>query len=212
VATRSAQLLGAALVAGALLASMSGCAPGGDVVFTKTPSPSATPSAAAATTPPEPAPTVAAPEAPTVPSGLALVVVLPGLGSAGAEQADAVRQEVTGLATANAASVTLLDLAVSSNAGTIYERALDSDPDVVVTVGPTGLDALQQVAASAPERQFLVVGAQPLAPAPNITAVVWPGSDAQPVAPDLAARVAQAVAAGASEIAAERRGLVIALP
>ncbi|MCS5714290.1 hypothetical protein NVV95_06945 [Herbiconiux sp. CPCC 205716] len=201
------------MLAGLLLASMSGCSPGaGDVLYTKTPSASAAPSAPAATTPPEPAPTVAAPEAPVLPSGLALVVVLPGDGSAGVEQADAVRQAVTELATANAASVTLLDVGATSNAGTIYERALDSDPDVVVTVGPTGLDALQQVAAAAPERQFLVVGAQPLAPAPNITAVVWPGSDAQPVAADLAARVAQAVTAGASEIAAERRGLVIALP
>ncbi|NQX34980.1 hypothetical protein [Herbiconiux sp. VKM Ac-2851] len=212
MAARLPQLLGTALVAGALLASMSGCAPGGDVVFTKTPSPTAVPSVAAPTAPPEPAPTVAAPEAPAVPSGLALVVVLPGDGNAGAEQADAVRQAVTGLATANAASVTLLDLAVSANAGTLYERALDSDPDVVVTVGPTGLDALQQVAAAQPGRQFLVVGAQPLAPAPNITAVVWPGSDAEPVAPDLGARVAAAVTAGTSEIAAERTGLVIALP
>jgi basic membrane lipoprotein Med (substrate-binding protein (PBP1-ABC) superfamily) len=155
---------------------------------------------------------MAAPSDPVVPSGLALVVVLPGEGAAGADQAAAASDAVTVLASANAASVTLLDAALTADANTIYQRALDADPDVVITVGPTALDALQKVAADHPERQFLVVGAQPQAPVPNITAVVWPGFDTAPVAADLAARVPAAVAAGVSEIAAGRTGLVIALP
>lgn len=211
-APRSA--LTGALLAGLVLAAMSGCSPAGDeVLFTKSPSPTAAPvSAAPAPAVPEPAPTMAAPSDPVVPSGLALVVVLPGEGAAGADQAAAASDAVTVLASANAASVTLLDAALTADADTIYQRALDADPDVVITVGPTALDALQKVAADHPERQFLVVGAQPQAPVPNITAVVWPGFDTAPVAADLAARVPSAVAAGVSEIAAGRTGLVIALP
>ncbi|MGD8193784.1 hypothetical protein ACEXQB_004735 [Herbiconiux sp. P18] len=206
--------LSGVLLAGLVLLTMSGCSPTGDeTLFTKSPTPSAAPaSAAPAPEVPEAAPTVAAPTEIAVPTGLALVVVLPGAGTAGADQADAARDALTVFASANAASVTLLDVGQTTDANVVYQRALDSDPDVVVTVGPAGLDGLQKVAADHPEREFLVLGAKPNAPTANITAVVWPGSDASPVAADLAARVPSAVAAGISEITAARTGLVIALP
>lgn len=98
-------------------------------------------------------------------------------------------------------------------------RAMDMDPDLIVSAGEDLVDPLVTVTPNHLDQQFLVVGAELAEPTENVTAVDWTGasfrgeglgtSSTYDAASFTAARCAAAVRAGTAAVLSERTGIVV---
>lgn len=111
----------------------------------------------------------------SVPHGQTLAVVT---------AADADEQErlavaaIEAVASAQGSTVQVFADAASADA---VDRALESEPDVVVSVGPEVTGAVDLASASNLDVRFLVLGSQLAEPTGNVIAVVWPGAEERAV-------------------------------
>lgn len=98
-------------------------------------------------------------------------------------------------------------------------RAMELNPDLIVSAGDALVDPLATVTANHLDRQFLIVGAELAEPTENVTAVDWTGAAYRgeglgtPAAYDPAsftpARAASAVRAGVAAVLTGLRGVVL---
>lgn len=103
------------------------------------------------------------------PDGLSLAVVAPG------EVGE--QEQVT---------LDALDAFADTHEGTVavfseVDAALGDDADVIVSIGPTTVGAIDLASASNLDASFLVLGSQLAEPTGNVVAVVWPGADQRAV-------------------------------
>lgn len=98
-------------------------------------------------------------------------------------------------------------------------RAMDLNPDLIISAGDALVDPLATVTANHLDRQFLVVGAELAEPTENVTAVDWTGAayrgeglgtaSAYDPASFTAERSAAAVRAGVAAVLTGLRGIVL---
>jgi hypothetical protein len=90
-----------------------------------------------------------------------------------------------------------------------------ASPSVIVTIGPTQLDAVDRVSAGNAAQPFLLIGAQLPEPTSNVAAVIWPGASSRDTdygqATAFGAHAASALAVGLSAVVEERTGTVFDL-
>ncbi|WP_240752875.1 hypothetical protein [Microbacterium hydrothermale] len=98
-------------------------------------------------------------------------------------------------------------------------RAMELNPDLIISAGDALVDPLATVTANHLDRQFLIVGAELAEPTGNVTAVDWTGAayrgeglgtaaayDPASFTPD---RAAAAVRAGVAAVLTDLRGVVL---
>ena len=143
-----------------------------------------------------------------LPEGLTIAVVTTGDDAESAEAVAAIRA----FAAEHAAEV-----AVSSGPDLepLLVAAALAAPSVVVTIGPTQLDAIDRVSATNAAQPFLLVGAQLPEPTSNVAAVIWPGASSRDTdygqASAFASHAASALAVGLAAVVEERTGTVFDL-
>jgi basic membrane lipoprotein Med (substrate-binding protein (PBP1-ABC) superfamily) len=101
-------------------------------------------------------------------------------------------------------------------------RAVDAEPDLVISVGNHMVDPLAAVSPTALHQQFLVVGAEIAEPTSNVTAADWTGGGfrgeglgpSSHYDPDTftEARAARALRAGLAAVLHDLRGIVVWVP
>lgn len=101
-------------------------------------------------------------------------------------------------------------------------RAVDAEPDLVITVGNHMVDPLAAVSPTALHQQFLVVGAEIAEPTSNVTAADWTGGGfrGEGLGPSshydpetfTADRAARGLRAGLAAVLHDLRGIVVWVP
>ena len=88
-------------------------------------------------------------------------------------------------------------------------------PSVIVTIGPTQLDAIDRASATNAAQRFLLIGAQLPEPTSNVAAVIWPGASSRDTdygqATAFGSHAASALAVGLAAVVEERTGTVFDL-
>jgi hypothetical protein len=140
--------------------------------------------------------------------------------AAGKDPAEAVVvSAVTAWATAESVDLDVVTVKRPADNLADLSAAITDEPDLIVSVGNSLIDAMALVTASAPERRFLILGGEIAEPTFNVTAVDWTGAEfrgeglGQPTTYDPASftpeRSDRAIRAGVAAVLTNWSGLVV---